>query len=574
MSSEKKIEHTEAINKHLMETIELNRGALVTIDKLIENLSTTQKKHAIELKQISEKLEDVHRKLVRFTNSSRHVDLEQKLQGKYEELHGKVNNYIKRIHHIESAQQEQGTQTWANVDAIERVFNDQFAKYYSKAQLDKRLIELEDKLKLGLIEAKKVRLEESLAELKADLREEISEQNILRAQTYDDLSEALEFHTGKYQNDLAELRNDIKDTYQFRQLLEEFQKENVRWQEEQQKTTEEAQQRMEETGAEVNRALKDAEFRLKTKSDLIDKLNLTVEILGEQLSDLQKDRSNNSEKQVQEESDKEATELSLTSDSVMLDIKSLIKEELEKAKASWLKEIRDQIDVSQNIDDEVSSTTRELLKEEIERYLSKGTASNKSSGISREDLDAAIKLLLSQIDAVRQDFEARIKDFGEQLQWFDINFDNLSNRLKTLNKKIDDIDGITSAKTITTTSVVRSKEDPPPKTKEKHWEYLTYFTPQPNIDDVFIQAKVSTSFKPGKTIYQIKLANLEAMEGELHLVSDTKTLQMAHNAPDTYLTACEFQAIDIHQLNPSSTRPGKVAWNGKNWKLVERITVR
>lgn len=573
MSSEKKIEDIEARIKHLERLVAPNQVPLINIDKQIKNLNTTKKKHEVEIKRLNNMIDELRRKLKGVTNSNRQADLEQRSQHKYNELQDKINNYIKRVHHLESAQQEQVKQAWANEDVIDDLVNRKLEENYSKVQIEKGITELVEGVKLDILQDHKVKLDESLARLKKDLQQEITAMDIAPAGEYGGLSEALESHMVQYQSDLAEFRNDIKFAIQLRQLFEESQKEHTDWQEEQQNITEEIRQQIVLIRSEVNR-VNDVELQLKIESDRVDSLELTLETISEQLSDLQKDRGSLKAERVQGISDEKSIKQSVISDVFTSGIRSLIKEELTMFKAAWLKEVQDYRDFSQNTYDHFLTTSKEVLKEEIERYLLEDIVLNKALGISREDLDAAIKLPLSQIDSVKQVIEERISDFNEQIKSFDVNIDDLYDRLETLNKKIDDHGNNTIDKPTTPTSAVMSKGDPPREVTKKPWEHLIYFTPQPNIDDVFIHAKVSTSFKPGKTIYQIKLASQEATEGELHLVSDTKTLQMAHNAPDTYLTACEFQAIDINQLNPSSTRPGKVIWNGKNWKLVERIIVR
>lgn len=110
-------------------------------------------------------------------------------------------------------------------------------------------------------------------------------------------------------------------------------------------------------------------------------------------------------------------------------------------------------------------------------------------------------------------------------------------------------------------------------TSEVLWNTLLYYAPQPNKQNIFVQSNVQDSFKARKTFYEIHLKDHKATTGELRLTRDADTIQVALNAPDTYLTACEFRTPENKNINHSTLEPGEVEWNGKNWKVTKRIIV-
>ena len=151
-------------------------------------------------------------------------------------------------------------------------------------------------------------------------------------------------------------------------------------------------------------------------------------------------------------------------------------------------------------------------------------------------------------------------------------FDGFESDIIDIKKKlnIDKTESVT--KSIDTTSkpqVVAKEPDRNPL-----WQALEFFTAQPNIDGVFPQSKLSTEFIPRKNFYRIVLDSESATIGNLFLVEDNDTLSIALNAPDTYLTACEFRTIDKHNFDRSRIQPGEVEWDGKNWRVSNRIVIQ
>ena len=109
--------------------------------------------------------------------------------------------------------------------------------------------------------------------------------------------------------------------------------------------------------------------------------------------------------------------------------------------------------------------------------------------------------------------------------------------------------------------------------QSSRWQALEFFTAQPNIDGVFPQSKLSREFIPRKNFYRILLDSDDATTGKLFLIEDDDTLSTALNAPDTYLTACEFRTIDKNNFDRSKVQPGQVSWDGKNWRVSKRVVI-
>lgn len=513
-----------------------------------------------------------------YSQQQREIEQNNKRQQNYETIEESINRLTENVKYLQDFKKTYDQQNWSIDDAIEKKLN----QYYSKLELNKKLANIVEELN-GTVEVK-VKEVFDFDEYNEKMKVEISQQLMTQeAFIIDNLQKAqvewfkrvmaLENQYIEYEN----LRDKVQLLEPLKSLLEDHVAENTRWREQLDNQEKVLYQDFANFKKEVKVELTDLNNNIVDRLKPISKFEATIRDIESKLISLQSSPAKALKESTEQDLEREEEITTVILEAHILEVRELIKKELDKVKTEWLDSISAPIIGDQKMEDHQENIiTTDNIREELNNLLAEESTYIRLISLLRETIDNALKLPLSQVDKVEKYLKDELKTVArkEDYTGFDDLFDDISHRLNSIESRLEKLNKSTA-------SISKVDQEKPQELKEEDeksdskilWEQLIYYTPQPNIDDVFIQSKVSTIFKQGKTIYQIKLNSKMATEAELHLVSDLETLKVAHNAPDTYLTACEFQGPDIAQLNPSNTRPGKVKWDGKNWKLFERILV-
>ena len=510
---------------------------------------------------------------------SDYASQQNELQKKYahKEDHDQLSKSIRKltdkVQKLQTFQQEHEKEDWDIQDSIDEKLekNRKLGELTIKISgFEATLQDLTEKSKEEItseIAAHEEKITTEFTQLIADEKTAILNDVVEALSDWDSRIKALE----EQHVTIEEIKNQLDSLEKLRALFNDYVKEVKQYENEQKKLNHDITKREEETKEEMEKI----NSSIRDKRQLIDELQQSVKTLEIRVAALWKVSSTAEQANLDEQTAEDIAETPRPSEGMHLGdvIERELYGALNRIKENWLDELRfSLVEDKQNFGHPESILTREDLLKEFERLLAEKERLKSEADVSFKVLDDAVSLVLREIKEVKDDLKAVVR--REEVEGFDEMFDIVAARILSLEKKI------TQSKTDDTTSVQvigqerQSTDEGIAKADSGVlWDKLVYYASQPNVDGVFINSKVGTSLKRGKTIYQIRIGDRRATEAELHLVNDPETLKVAHNAPDTFLTACEFKYSDIKQLIPSNTRPGKVIWDGKNWKLEKRILV-
>jgi hypothetical protein len=207
-------------------------------------------------------------------------------------------------------------------------------------------------------------------------------------------------------------------------------------------------------------------------------------------------------------------------------------------------------------------------------------------------IDKLITSLFKEVELLTEDYLKNEKFNSSEIQRIDENYSSAIEKItNSLHEKIENLlySKITESKEsqsrreeslsgVANDSMCSSithqqgiSANPEPTVQEKNKTNFIYCG-EP-IADIFIERRFYNKLQPRQTFYIISYKTQEEF-GNFELVDHQDTLEVALNAPDTHLTACELRGNGIPAINNiTQIIPGKVSKVNNNWRIEKKVII-
>lgn len=199
--------------------------------------------------------------------------------------------------------------------------------------------------------------------------------------------------------------------------------------------------------------------------------------------------------------------------------------------------------------------------------------------MKQTDLNKNLLQLVEEVQQLKAELQAAVTLLSEEIQAARFSEEQLLQLIETVvNQKLIE----TEDKAIQTIQTQEPEPEPEPETidlqvqafKEDDYAGQKVWYADIPVNNTFLGPRIYAHFIPRKTFYRIIPDEQESMSATLDLVSDSDTLMVAFNVPDSYLAACEIRGVGVLSYDRmKGRRPGRVVRDGGNWVVVERIGV-